>query len=253
MRFSPSHRSALGGFLLLAAAVALHAQGSPPFGTDDPGTPGDGHWEINVGLGTEKRAGSRLSELPVYEFLYGIGDRVQVLYAGSYLRLQQDGIATESGFGNSVVGVKWRFHEAGEEGLSVSVHPQVEFNTPGSDSDERGLVGSGTLFALPLQFEQAVGPVRLIGQVGREFHPDGDAWFYGIAASHRFSANSEVGVELTGGGSTSLDRTALTANLAVAIDFSESTSVLFSIGRELHNHDEPKATLVGYLGVQCRL
>jgi hypothetical protein len=253
MRLAPSFRSALGGFLVLAAAAGLHAQGSPPLGTDDPGTPGDSHWEINLGLGTEKRAGARLTELPFYEFIYGIGDRLQVLYAGSYLRLQEDGVATESGLGNSLVGLKWRFHEAGERGLSISVHPQLEFNTPGSNADERGLVGSGTLFALPLQFEQAVGPVRLIGQVGREFHRDGDAWFYGIAASYRFSANMEVGVELTGGGSVSLDRTALTANLGVAIDLSERTSVLFSIGRELHNHDEPRATLVGYLGVQWRL
>jgi hypothetical protein len=253
MRFIPRIRSALGGLLLLGANAVLHAQGSPPFGTDDPGTPGDGRWEITLGLGTEKRAGSRLSGLPFYEFIYGVGDRLQVLYAGSHLHLRQDGIATESGLGNSLVGVKWRFCEVGERGLSVSIHPQLEFNTPGSNSDQRGLVGSGTLFALPLQFEQAVGPVRLIGQVGREFHPDDDSWFYGIAVSHRFTENTEVGFELTGGGSTRLHRTALTANVGIAIDLSESISVLFSLGRELHNHNEPRATLVGYLGVQWRL
>lgn len=253
MRCFPRIRSALGGLLLLCAAATLHAQGSPPFGTDDPGTPGDGHWEINVGLGTEKRAGARLSELPVYELLYGIGDRLQVLYAGSWLRLQEDGAETKSGLGNSMVGLKWRFHEAGEGGLSVSVHPQLEFNTPGSDSDDRGLVGAGTVFLLPFQFEHAIGPVRLIGQVGREFHPGDDAWFYGLAASHRFSENMEVGVELTGGSAARLDRTALTANLAVAYDLSESISVLVSLGRELHNQDEPRATLVGYLGMQWRL
>jgi hypothetical protein len=39
-------------FLLIipaAGALRLHAQGGPPFITDDPGTPGNKHWEINLG------------------------------------------------------------------------------------------------------------------------------------------------------------------------------------------------------------
>jgi len=40
-------------FLLLFLAVygveAAHSQGGPPFITDDPGTPGNRHWEINLG------------------------------------------------------------------------------------------------------------------------------------------------------------------------------------------------------------
>ena len=42
MTFHPRFRSALGGLCLLAAAARLHAEGSPPLITDDPGTPGDG-------------------------------------------------------------------------------------------------------------------------------------------------------------------------------------------------------------------
>ena len=253
MMTCPRFRSVLGGLLLLGASVALHAQGSPPLITDDPGTPGDGHWEINLGVSTEKRPGSRLSELPAIDFNYGVGDRLQLMYEVPYLRLSEDGAPTESGPGNSAAGVKWRFYDAGEKGLSVSVYPQVGFNTPGANSDDKGLVESGTAFVLPFQFEREVGPVTLIWQVGREFRPDGDAWFYGISAGHRFTKNMEMAVELAGGGSAGLDRTALTANLGVVVDLSESTSVLFSIGRELHNHDEPRASFAGYLGVQWRL
>lgn len=253
MRLHPSFRSALGGLFLLAATAVLHAEGSPPLITDDPGTPGDGHWEINLGVSTEKRPGSRLSELPLLDLNYGIGDRLQLKYEVPYLRLTEDGAPTESGFGNSAFGVKWRFYDAGEKGLSVSVYPQVEFNTPGTNSDDKGLVESGTAFVLPFQFEREVGPVTLIWQVGREFRSGGDAWFYGISAGHHFTENMEVAVELAGGGSARLDRTSLTANIGVVVDLSESTSVMFSVGRELHNHDEPRASLVGYLGVQWRL
>lgn len=249
----PRFRSVLRGLLLFGTAAALHAQGSPPIATDDPGTPGDGRWEINVGHGTEKRPGSRLTELPVSEFIYGIGDRLQVLYAVSYLRLKEDGNPAASGFDNSTIGVKWRFYDGDGRVPAISVHPQLEFNTPGSNADDQGLTGSRTVFILPFQFEQAVGPVRIIAQLGREFHPGGDAWFYGIAASHRFTKNTEVAFELAGGGSARLEHTHLTTNLAVALDLSETTSLLFSLGRELHNHDEPRADYVGYLGVQWRL
>jgi hypothetical protein len=36
------------GLLLLLTPLSAFAQGGPPMVTDDPGTPGDGHWEINI-------------------------------------------------------------------------------------------------------------------------------------------------------------------------------------------------------------
>jgi len=35
-------------FLLLGRPLLARAQGGPPMVTDDPDTPGDGHWEINL-------------------------------------------------------------------------------------------------------------------------------------------------------------------------------------------------------------
>lgn len=248
-------RLLLGCLLPCFGAIiqALHAEGSPPLITDDPGTPGNGHWEINLGVSTEKRPGERLSELPLIDVNYGIGDRLQLKYEVPYLRLSESGAATESGFGNSDIGVKWRFLDGGEHGLSVSIYPQLEFNNPGSSADDRGLAEHGTAFVLPFQFEREAGPVTLVWQVGREFRSSGDAWIYGISAGHRFTESIEIAVELAGNATTKFDRTALTANVGVAIDFSERTSLLFSFGRELHNHDEPRASFIGYIGVQWRL
>lgn len=218
--------------------------------TDDPGTPGDGHWEINLGVSREQRPGSRQHGLPLVDFNYGIGDRLQIMYAVSGLRLREEGAPAVTGCGNSTIGVKWRFYETG---LSVSVHPQLEFNTPGSSSDDRGLIEPGSAFLLPFQFELAAGPLALIAQAGREFRTGGDAWFYGLAVVHAVSERTAVAVEVTGEATPRLERTRLTANLAVAVDSSERTTLLFSIGRELHNHDESRATFVGYAGFQWRL
>lgn len=238
---------------LLTAVPTLFALGSPPMITDDPGTPGDGHWEINLGLSTEKRPGVRLSELPLIDLNYGIGERLQLKYEVPYLRLSESGSPTVSGLGNSAFGVKWRFQDAGENSLLVSVYPQVEFNNPGSSSERKGLVEDGTVFVLPFQFEKELGPVTLIAQVGREFRADDDAWLYGVSISRALSPSVEIGVELAGGGSSKLGRTQLTANVGLAFDLSERTSLLLSVGRELHNHDEPRASFIGFLGLQWRL
>src|SRR5579871_2888560 len=43
-------------FLVLGSLLA-HAQGGPPFRTDDPGTPGTNNWELNIGfVGTRNPA-----------------------------------------------------------------------------------------------------------------------------------------------------------------------------------------------------
>lgn len=246
--------SVLGGLLcFLYAGVALHGEGSPPLITDDPGTPGNGHWEINLGCSTVKRPDGQSSELPLIDFNYGIGERLQLKYEVPYLQVTSDGAPSASGLGNSSAGVKWRFYDAGEKGLAVSMFPQWEFNNPGSASADRGLVEHGSALLLPFQFAREVGPLSLTGQVGREFRRSGDRWIYGITAGHHFGGKLEIALELAGSAATRFQSSQLATNLGVVIDLSLRTSFMFSLGRELHNHDEPRATFLGYVGVQWRL
>ncbi len=240
--------------LALAASITpvLRSEGSPPLITDDPGTPGDGHWEINIGVSTERRAGLRLSEMPLLDLNYGIGDRIQLKYEVPYLSVHGDGSPSLSGLGNSEFGVKWRFFDAGEKGPAVSVYPQWEFSNPGSNAADRGLVDHGSALKLPFQFEQEMGPVTIVSQAGREFRSRGDTWFYGISAGHRFTEKVEVAVELAGEANAGLHSSLLVTNLGVVIELSERTSFMLSVGRELHNHDEPRATLIAYIGWQFR-
>ena len=46
-----------------ALIIAALAQGGPPFLTDDPGTPGDGRWEINLAFTSEIRPSEELYDL----------------------------------------------------------------------------------------------------------------------------------------------------------------------------------------------
>ena len=45
---------------LLGAPFAVHAQAGPPFLTNDPGTPGNANWEINMPARKRSAEASRL-------------------------------------------------------------------------------------------------------------------------------------------------------------------------------------------------
>src|SRR3954462_2305735 len=83
--------------LVGCATPALHGMGSPPLITDDPGTPGNGHWEINVGVSTERRPGLHASELPLIDLNYGIGETLQLKFEVPYLAQHEEGGARLSG------------------------------------------------------------------------------------------------------------------------------------------------------------
>jgi hypothetical protein len=61
---------------LTSGAVSALAQGGPPMVTDDPGTPGDGHWEINLGATATRTPGRWEVAAPDADVNYGCGDRV---------------------------------------------------------------------------------------------------------------------------------------------------------------------------------
>jgi hypothetical protein len=99
-----------------------HAQGGPPFRTDDPETPGNQHWEINFGFIGDLNAVSGAYQVPDFDINYGLGDRIQLKYeipiAIEQTRPQPPASTTPAvsgqvigGLGESLLGIKWRFYE----------------------------------------------------------------------------------------------------------------------------------------------
>ena len=154
------------------------AQGGPPFIGDDPGTPGDGNWEVNVAAYAERHPNERIYNAPILDANYGWGPRIQLKYQVPYLVDGTDGGPTRSGLGKSLAGVKWRFYDSGEDGLQISTYPQLEFNNPTSSlSLRRGLVDGGTRFYLPIELTKKVGPFVINPEVGYWFADKaGAAW-----------------------------------------------------------------------------
>jgi hypothetical protein len=107
---------------LLSIAPMLHAQGGPPFRTDDPDTPGNHHWEINFGWIGDRNPAAGSYQVPDFDFNYGLGDRIQLKYelpiAIEETRAQPAAPGSPAvpgqvigGLGESLLGIKWRFYE----------------------------------------------------------------------------------------------------------------------------------------------
>lgn len=237
--------SILAASLSLLPAV-LRAQGGPPLLTDDPGTPGNGHWEINVAWLSERRDDGRRDELPLLDLNYGVGERVQLKYEASWVRRQAKGVSSENGISNSLIGVKWRFLDDEKTGWEMSAYPQYEFRNPNSSSALHGLSDDQNAFLLPFELQKNLGRAGLNLEVGRIFPSRGeDFWIYGLAAGWQVTEKFEIVAELHGEGD---DERA--ANLGLRLRCTTHGTLLLSIGRELHNHEEARASLLNYAGWQ---
>jgi hypothetical protein len=234
---------------LLRAGAAFGGAG-PPLVTDDPGTAEKGTWEINLASTYEERHGESVAELPLVDLNYGLTERVQLKYEVPWVFSNEDGEGHADGLGNSNFGIKWRFFDDADAGREMSVFPQVEFNNPGSSSDERGLVDSGTTWILPVQFEQNLRGIDLDLELGREFRDDEDGWIYGVAVSGSVSPRLELAAELFGTASSSLDRSTLLANLGLRVGISERIRLLVAVGRELHDNFEEPVRFQAYCALQ---
>jgi hypothetical protein len=198
-------RKLLQVFLLLAMAAGAslaRAQGGPPFITDDPGTPGNRHWEINFGWIADHNPGNAYYQAPDIDMNYGWGDRIQLKYELPMAVATDPNNTTRAGLGESLLGVKWRpyeHHKAGEPksdenmDFSLGTYPQASINNPTS-AVRRGIVENGPQYYLPVEFTARLGPVAFGGEVGHWFGNQlvPSRWGRGLIAGHEFNERLEL-------------------------------------------------------------
>jgi hypothetical protein len=242
----------LSSFLVLAASAA-RGQGGPPYYTNDPGTPGNFNWEINIGYMPFFYSNQSVSHTPDVDINFGIGDHIQLTYENAWLRIQNPGSATKFGLGQSNPGVKWRFYDAGEDGLSISVFPQLFLNNP-DNAVRRGITSPSQSFLLPVEFSRKFGPVDVDYEIGYQFFHDGpNGWITGLVVGHEFTPKLELDVEVYSQG-----RFHPTDNQP-AIDFGgryklhSPVILLLMAGRSLEAARPNQPYFVGYFGIQLLL
>jgi hypothetical protein len=233
--------------VLVVASEVAFAQGGPPLVTDDPETPGDGHWEINLASIGSRTSGRWEIAAPDADINYGWGEHVQLKLDIPWTFIRESG-QWKSGLGTADIGIKWRFVDIEDSGFSMSTYPQFSWNWV-SSSGRRGIGAPGRQFLLPLEAATVVGEYALAAEVGRNFvqHVSNE-WAAGFIVAHSCGANveclGEVHETLVSHDSQTL------LNLGVHWKLSESVVVLASAGREFGAHTEDQQRLLLYFGVQ---
>lgn len=245
------YRFCVAVFLILLAKGAVFA--GPPLLTDDPDTPGDKHWEINVAFTLDRYQAESMYEAPLLDLNYGVGDNIQLKYEAPWLILHEQGSGTQNGLGNSIFGVKWRFLDEEKYGVNVSTYPQYEFNSSTSSID-KGLVEKGSSFLLPVEVSKKMGSVLVDGEIGYTFEQNhDDEWIYGIFIGYEIRENLTILGEIHGVTMKEFKGNNTVFNIGTQWDCTKQYGLLASAGRSFNSSTADEPNLLVYLGLQIRL
>jgi hypothetical protein len=229
------------------------AQGGPPYYTNDPGTPGNLNWEINLGYMPFYYSDQSVSHTPDLDINFGVGDRIQLTYENAWLRVQNPSSPAKFGLGQSNFGVKWRFYDAGESGLSISTFPQAFVNNP-NDAVRRGITPASQGFLLPFEFSKKVGPVDMDYEIGYQFNHKGpDSWLTGLVVGHEFTSKFEMDMELYSQGTFHRSENQPTIGVGARYKIHKPVILLLMTGRSFEPARPNQSYFVGYFGVQFLL
>ncbi len=238
---------------LLFAAADAFAQGGPPYYTNDPGTPGHLNWEINLGYMPLLYSDQSISHTPDVDINFGVGERIQLTYENAWLRVRNPSTPTMYGLGQSNPGVKWRFYDAEESGLSISVFPQLFLNNP-NDAVSRGITPASEAFLLPAEFSRKFGPVDVDYEIGYQFvHKGLDGWITGLVAGHEFTSKLEGDVEFCNQGPLRLSENRPTIDIGARYKIRPQMILLLMAGRSLEATRSNQSYFLGYFGIQFLL
>jgi len=229
-----------------------HAQAGPPYITNDPGTPGNGNWEINLASMTSTSGGVTAWQMPQIDINYGLGERIQLTYEVPYVVQSASGAPQVSGWSNAYPGIKWRFLDQGEGGWQMAIFPQYE--TAGSASAQsKGIAEEGSRVLLPLEVARSFGPLDLDFEAGYYFaHRGSEERILGLVAGHRFTPRLELDAELYNDHAMGALPNFTTLDVGGRYRLGRGFLLLFMAGRSIAN-SSGEIDFMSYLGIQILL
>jgi hypothetical protein len=237
---------------LLLFAKAASAQAGPPFLTNDPGTPGNANWEINLGSMQTIVRGASSYQLPQIDLNFGVGDRIQLTYEIPYV-FQEASQPGQTGWTNASPGIKWRFLDQGEDGLQMSFFPQAEMNGT-EHSRQAGIAVEGPRYLLPLEAARTVGPVALDVEVGYYLPGNGPKErIIGFAAGQPVNERLELDAEIYDDHAFGVPMHTTTLDFGGRYKFSPSFFALFMAGQGIGGIAGGRPEFIGYVGLQILL
>ena len=232
--------------IFILSLINLYAEGGPPMFTDGPGTPGDGHWEINSAITGELRASQHSYALPQIDINYGLGNDIQLKVETSYVHID-DVDKSANGIGDILAGVKWQFYNAND--WMLSVYPQMGF-APIKNSVVQGLAEYDTITILPLEITKKLDDYWITTEIGymKVDHRD-DRMKYGLILGYDVNKALTIMSEIYSDQQINKrDETDL-VNFGLTYSLNTQIGLLLSVGKEIQTSQSQRATLF-YSGVQ---
>ncbi len=221
--------------------------GSPPMVIDDTGTPGPGDWEINLTANSEFAGGQHRTDFPLIDINYGAGERLQFKYEVPYVFVAQPASggtpgASAHGLGDSIFGVKYRFYDNKDTGLSFAVYPQLEFRTPGGS---KVISESATGFILPLIMTKEYEHASIGANLGVETSGGHQKYFASFGAGRRLTDHIALLAEVAGVDLNSPGDKHILLNIGLRDKLNDTQSLSASIGHDVYSgSNEPSLTYI---------
>jgi hypothetical protein len=229
------------------------AQAGPPFLTNDPGTPGNANWEINMGSMQAIARGVSSYQVPQIDLNFGVGDRIQLTYEVPYILQTSPRQSLESGWGNGYPGVIWRFVDEGEGGWQISTFPQVETGAS-MRARQIGIGVAGPRYLLPLEVTRKIGTVDVDFEAGYYLAGHGPRErILGFVAGRPVTKQLELDLEIYDDRAYDSGPHSTTLDIGGRYKLARGLIGLFMAGRSLNGFSNGQPEFMGYFGMQILL
>ena len=214
-----------------AFAVASLAQAGPPFTTDDPEPVEYQHGEFYIGSQMTHDMDGWSGTAPHVEINYGAFSNGQLHVIAPIAFVAPAHGPAQFGYGDTEVGVKYRFVEETTWRPQVGTFPQIELPTGDSARD----LGSGhAQMFLPLWLQKSWGAWTTYGGGGYWINPGAgnlNWWFLGWVLQYQISSRLALGAEVWHGTVKDVGGDSETQlHVGAIFDVSEKHHLLFSAG-----------------------
>jgi hypothetical protein len=222
------------------------AVAGPPFLTDDPEPVEYRHWEVYIASQYMHTKDQDFATLPHLEINYGIMPNVQIHLIAPLVYVKPEGSGSQYGYGDTELGVKFRFIQEKDYMPQVGIFPLVELPTGNSNE---GLGNGKAQYFLPIWLQKSWGPWTTYGGGGYWINPgegNKDWWQFGWLIQRDINKALTLGAELyykTASASDGSDTAGYT--VGAIINITENHHVLLSIGQDINGPDY-LTTYIGY-------
>ncbi len=221
-------------FLIFLVIFVQPATAGPPFKTDDPEPVEFRHWEGYLASQYDSDRDGITATAPHVEVNYGIFPECQFHVILPLEYVKPEGEKSQYGYGDTELGVKYRFIKETDYRPMVGIFPLVEI--PTGDSSQ-GLGSGHVQYFLPLWIQKSWGPWTTYGGGGYWINPgegNKDWWFFGWLLQREISKNLTLGAEIyyktasVTGGDQSTGYT-----VGAIINLTDNHHILLSVGQDI--------------------